>query len=63
MTATLEGYWDAIQGQQLEDERCMKILLALDECRSRGVSQESLQTLIYETGASRLYKPKEGNDG
>lgn len=45
---------DARQAQELEQERALTLLMALDECKSRGVSKASLAVLIYETGAGAL---------
>ena len=53
---------DERQSQELEEERIYKILLALDECRTRGVSEESLKTLIFETGASSLIRRKDARE-
>ena len=42
------------QAQELEQERALSLLMALDECKARGVSKESLRLLVYETGAGAL---------
>ena len=38
------------QQQQLQEEREAELFRALDECFERGVSRETLRTLVYETG-------------
>lgn len=37
--------------QQQDDEREMRLEEALNECKARGVSTESLKVLAFETGA------------
>ena len=40
--------------QELEEERSLALLLALDECQCKGVCTESMRLLMYETGAGSL---------
>lgn len=44
---------------QMETQRHRELNLkeALDECHAKGVSKDSMQTLLFETGAR--WKPKE----
>ena len=45
---------EAITAQECDQERAMTLLMALDECKARGVSLEALKVLVYETGAGAL---------
>lgn len=45
---------DDVLGAMIDEERSMRLLSALDECRLKGVSTESMRVLVYETGAACL---------
>jgi len=45
---------DTRQAQELEQERAMELLSALDECWKKNVSVHSLRILVFETGAGSL---------
>ena len=44
---------------RIEEERGLMLLSALDECRAKGVSLQSMKVLVYETGASSLLTDRE----
>ena len=58
---------EAITAQECDQERALTLLMALDECKARGVSLEALKVLVYETGAGglvdRYFYERQANGG
>ena len=46
--------YDDRQLSELNEERSLAILMALDECKAKGVCRETMRLLVYETGAGNL---------
>ena len=44
---------DQAAQQELENERYQRLTWALQECFSKGISKESYDTLLFETGFSK----------